>query len=156
MGAFGYAMKNIKSTRWDKAIEDFNSVDKPILGVCLGHQLLGLGSEENGGVQGLGIIEGNVIALRTDRKIKTPNNGWFAIYKNRDNPILGNSQDRFYFNHSFAYADITKSKIAALNIRRDIVVAVNKKNVFGVQFHPEKSHEFGMRLFRNFSNLAVQ
>jgi imidazole glycerol-phosphate synthase subunit HisH len=156
VGSFGFAMKNIKKASWDVALEDFHAYDKPILGVCLGHQLLGSGSEESGGINGLEIIDGRVIALRAYDKIKCPNNGWFTIHNNIPNPVLHNEKDRFYFNHSFAYAEDTKSKIAVLNIRKDIVVAVSKKNVYGVQFHPEKSHEFGMRLFKSFNSIEIQ
>lgn len=158
VGAFDTAIRNLRKNQLDQAILDsVLKLGTPILGVCLGMQLLGKSSEE-GLESGLGLIDAHSFSLRRFQgDFKVPNMGWLSISV-RDGsrllPTVEGRESRFYFAHSF-YVDCTfESDVAAYSYYGDrFVAAIERENIFGVQFHPEKSHKFGLSLLSKFSDL---
>lgn len=161
VGNFGEAVKELRKRKiFDTLIQTANS-GVPFFGICVGMQLLLEASEEAPGVKGLGLLEGKVKKFNA-KKIIVPHMGWNQAHsakriaqsgKNLFNGILDGSY--FYFAHSY-YCDI-KDKEAVLATTQydiDFVSACHKKNIWGVQFHPEKSQKLGLKLFDNFLNLC--
>ena len=130
---------------------------KPFLGICLGMQLLGsIGVENNKEEKGLDIIKGKIIRLeKKNEKMKIPHVGWNEVKKIKNNEIFKNINDKsdFYFIHSFHLkSENIEDNISSTNYGKDFVSAVNKQNIYGVQFHPEKSLGNGLLLIKNFIN----
>ncbi len=161
VGAFGNAMKQIEKYNLHNTILEYAKSNKPLLGICLGMQILLTASYEFGVHKGLGLIEGKVIKISNEKnkEIKIPHMGWNEIYPNNNkkewkNKILKNSSigKSFYFVHSFVC--ITKdhdSTIAVCNYSDISIPAVGATgNVFGCQFHPEKSADNGLDVLKNF------
>jgi imidazole glycerol-phosphate synthase subunit HisH len=151
VGSFDEAMRRINNSNWIKSLE-FNILElkKPILGICLGMQLLAKGSEE-GESQGLSWVDANFI--RFDKDILTPHMGW-NIVKSKNVGLFKNlNMARFYFVHSFYLEAENSCTIATSDYNEPFSCAIKYKNIYGVQFHPEKSHRFGMQLLKNFSSL---
>lgn len=151
VGAFGKAMERLLPLR--ESIRRFASEGNPILGICLGQQLLFEGSEEFGDNEGLGLIPGRVRYLPKDSGLKVPHMGWSPV-KFRQDSVLGTGiqpSDRVFFVHSL-YTDCKEpSHIAAITTYGvEFPSAVQNGNVWGTQFHPEKSGEVGLRILRNF------
>lgn len=126
----------------------------PLLGVCLGMQMLGRRSEE-GSMEGLGFIraESRKFSLTPDRTLKVPHMGWGLLSTRRDSVLLKelDTKSRFYFCHSYRLiCDDFEDIVAEAYHGNDFAAMVQHNNIFGVQFHPEKSHRFGMTLLRNF------
>jgi imidazole glycerol-phosphate synthase subunit HisH len=162
VGSFGDAMEKIAPFKQDMI--DAISDGKPFLGLCLGLQVLFEGSEEAPGVKGLGLIKGDCKRFDEARvpSGKVPHMGWnglqFRVPSSEpapQNPIFeGISEgESFYFVHSF-YAPLVEETSAACNYGQDFSAAVQKKNVFACQFHPERSGEAGLRVLENFVRLA--
>lgn len=132
-----------------KALED----KKPILGICLGMQLLGRKSEE-GKLEGLGLIPFDNIRFRLeDTDLKVPHMGWDVVEFKQENPLLKGleGRQRYYFVHSYhAVCDKKENVLMTCDYGYEFACAVVKDNIMGVQFHPEKSHDFGMALLENF------
>jgi len=128
----------------------------PILGICLGMQLLTKQSEE-GQKKGLGWIDAETIKFNLDPalKLKVPHMGWNYIKVKKNNPLIDlETKNRFYFVHSYYVKCFDESQsIATSNFGVDFTCMVNKDNIFGAQFHPEKSLKFGMKLLENFSKI---
>jgi glutamine amidotransferase len=129
----------------------------PVLGVCLGMQMLGGGSEE-GESNGLGLVEAKCQRFRPAEGsgLKVPHMGWGQISPRRASPLLAGlgEQSRFYFVHSYhLVCDDPEDVLAHSRYGIDFVSVIERGNIFGVQFHPEKSHRFGMALLRNFAIL---
>lgn len=128
----------------------------PVLGICLGMQLF-MNSSEEGKCPGLAWIDGEVVRLEAqDTRLKIPHMGWNRLAVIQGGPILKDvaMEDRFYFVHSYHAVCRNKQDIAAYaNYGQDFVSVVTKNNIFGVQFHPEKSHRFGMKILKNFGAL---
>lgn len=126
---------------------------KPLLGICLGMQLLGRESEE-GSKKGLGLIDS--IARRFDsQKVKVPHMGWnYVKIQDKNNPLVKNmyfNENRFYFVHSYhVICKDGEDVLMTANYNGKFVAAVSRKNIFGTQFHPEKSHIYGKTLLKNF------
>ncbi|WP_139491235.1 imidazole glycerol phosphate synthase subunit HisH [Brevibacillus dissolubilis] len=153
VGAFGDAMRNIREAKLDEAIRAYVRTGKPILGICLGMQLLFNSSEEHGHNEGLSLLPGEVARFQGDYKI--PHMGWNELQlKQLAHPLLdGVSEgDYVYFVHSFhvrvADPDVL---LATTDYFQDVTAIVGRDNVFGMQFHPEKSGDTGMRLLLNFA-----
>jgi len=132
--------------------------EKPVLGICLGMQMLATASEEGGDYKGLDLIPGRVKKLKNDQpEYRIPNIGWCDVRLNREN-VLINEYDKilsFYHIHSFYFDCDNNDHVVGTIIfsGKDVPVMVQRKNVFGVQFHPEKSHECGLELLSNFVKL---
>ena len=160
VGAFPKAIKNLRERELDLVIKKKSKDGVPILGICLGMQLLFDKSYEGGEFQGLSLIEGKVLKLQGN--VKIPQIAWNSLEFNKlsnykDNPILKgiNTGNFVYYVHSFygqvkngknliAYSDYGENKVAGI---------VQRDNVFGTQFHPEKSGEVGLRIIKNFGEL---
>jgi imidazole glycerol-phosphate synthase subunit HisH len=128
----------------------------PVLGICLGMQMLSRRSEE-GAKPGLGWIEADTVRFRPDPALglKIPHMGWDYINVKRDNPLVAmGSRQRFYFVHSFyVKCDRQEDILATCDFAGEFTCMVNKDNIYGAQFHPEKSLHFGMKVLGNFYNL---
>ena len=154
VGAFDSGMNNLKKFGLIEIIQNFALVDKkPILGICLGMQLLGKSSEE-GQQKGLGLIPFVNYKFCLSPQYKIPHMGWdYVKIIDKKCPLVKNLEDeqRYYFVHSyFAKCEDEKNILMTCDYGHEFVAAVAKDNIVGVQFHPEKSHQFGMKLLRNF------
>ncbi len=155
VGAFDEAMKNLKERNLDLILNEQVLVKKkPILGICLGMQLLATSSEENGIHEGFNWIKGQVKKLNLSNDYAVPHVGWNNIFITKIEPIFTNNKhnSNFYFDHSY-YFDCDQQYISAYcDYEIKVTAAVQKDNMFGVQFHPEKSQTNGLKLFRGFFN----
>ncbi len=156
VGAFDTGMKNLQAKGLDKLLKKQAKAGKPILGICLGMQLLGRGSEE-GNIPGLGLIPFDSIkfSFKQSFNLKIPHMGWDIVEFKRNIPLLEGIEEnqRYYFVHSYhAVCDSDENVMMTCEYGYSFAAAVCNGNVYGVQFHPEKSHSFGMRLFDNFVN----
>lgn len=154
VGAFDYGMKNLKDQDLIQVLR-YKAIEEktPFLGICLGMQLLGKSSEE-GEEEGLSLIDFNTIKFKFDnQKLKIPHMGWNYIEYNSDSKLFKDMYEkaRYYFVHSYYVKNNDSYTIARANYGFDFSAAVRKDNILGVQFHPEKSHKFGMRLLKNFA-----
>ncbi len=158
VGAFGAAMENLRRLQVIDTLRR-NVVDKgkPVLGICLGMQLFAETSEEKGHFEGLGWIRGNVRALRPGPTVRIPHVGWTEIVRQRGDCLYGRLGEHpsFYFDHSFHLECPLDLVTAKFCHGGEFVAAIRKDNLFGVQFHPEKSHRNGLKLLRNFVNQAT-
>lgn len=157
VGAFGLAMQQLNSLGFIKPINDYIETEKPILGICLGMQLLLKTSEEHGNHRGLGLIDGHVLSFRNKIKdLPVPHVGWNNIHKKNNSIIFNNIEDNedFYFVHSF-YCDLSNNDeiIAETDYGFSFTSAFEKRNIFGCQFHPEKSQRAGLAILENFNNI---
>ncbi len=164
VGAFGDAMEHLRENGMDKAVKEYASSGKPLLGICLGMQLLFESSEEFGNHKGLGLIEGKVVAFnesKFDHKLKVPHMGWNELFQKPvgeipcDCPLFAGLDKEFYlyFVHSFHAVCDDKYAIGKTYYGYEFVSAVNKENIYGIQPHPEKSHENGLKIIENFVKL---
>jgi len=157
VGAFDAAMSRITAIEGMREILDQKVlVEKiPLLGICLGMQLLTDGSEE-GQLPGLGYIPGETIRFPVSDELKVPHMGWNLIEEVNPNPLTKDlpEEPRFYFVHSY-YVQVTNPyhRMATTNYGFDFDSVIQRDNLFGAQFHPEKSHKFGMKLLENFARL---
>lgn len=154
VGHFDRAMNNINELNLVEILRKKSLIDKvPFLGICLGMQLMCRNSEE-GNKDGLGLINADVTGFNLDRAYKVPHMGWNLIEPKNDNKILENldSNSKFYFVHSyFVKADDESNVLTYTNYGQQFASGItNNENIFGVQFHPEKSHKYGVTLFKNF------
>ncbi|MDQ7047898.1 MAG: imidazole glycerol phosphate synthase subunit HisH [Sulfurovum sp.] len=158
VGAYGDAMVHLKENGMDKAVIAFAASGKPLLGICLGMQLLFDSSEEFGSTDGLGLIPGKVLAFdesKFDHPLKVPHMGWNELFTQKENPLFAGLNKEFYlyFVHSFhAVCDDTYA-IGKTHYGYEFVSAVQNGNIYGIQPHPEKSHENGLKIIQNFINL---
>ena len=151
VGAFPDAMKNMHETGIDKVVIAAAKKGKPILGICLGMQLFFEESDEVKQCSGLGLLKGNVTKL--EGPIKIPHMGWNSLCFENYSPLLkGIPENKYvYFVHSYYVENCEESIINAYSMyEKKIPAIVSKGNIFGMQFHPEKSGDFGMRLLKNF------
>lgn len=156
VGSFGYAMDNLIASKMDKALIE-SSVNTPILGICLGQQLFYDYSEESIGVPGLKFIRGGVKKIRAENK-KIPHMGWTSIEKtNVPSRLLEGieTSEFFYFVHSFcARAENTELVTGEATYGETFDAVVEYNNLYGVQFHPEKSGDAGLKLIGNFLKIV--
>jgi glutamine amidotransferase len=156
VGSFDAGMNNLEQSGLIPLLNKKVLTEKvPVLGICLGMQLLTHKSEE-GVKSGLGWIDGETVKFKfnDEQNLKIPHMGWNYIQVNRENPLINSSQkNRFYFVHSYYVKCIEQQSLATSNYGIDFTCMVNKENIFGAQFHPEKSLRFGMKILENFSKL---
>ncbi len=153
VGAFGDAAEKLRQSGLDLIIKEQCNSGKPLLGICLGMQLLFDKSFEYGEHDGLGIIKGEILPLKDFvSDLKIPHMGWNSLKFLDDNPLFrGLSQgDYVYFVHSY-FAKCREGLSATTDYGIEVTAAVRKNNVYGVQFHPEKSGETGLRILRAFN-----
>ena len=154
VGAYADAISCLKESGLDQVIKKVVRGNKPFLGICLGLQLLFDFSEENGGIEGLGILKGKI--KKIDTGLKIPHMGWNKLNFKSSNPLFKGLSDHayVYFVHSYYLESQDKDiVIARTNYGKDIEIAVNKDNIFLTQFHPEKSGETGLKILKNFINI---
>jgi imidazole glycerol-phosphate synthase subunit HisH len=158
VGAFDHGINALNEAGWREVLMNASFERKvPILGICLGMQMMCKKSEE-GRLPGLGWIDADVLRFRfsDERSLRIPHMGWNTLSVCRDNPIILNVNDeqRFYFVHSYhVVCHEVEDVIATANYGGDFVAAFQHGNIFGVQFHPEKSHRYGMALLKRFFEL---
>ena len=154
VGAFRDARQKLSDTGLDMLVCDLAAKGKPILGICLGMQLLFEKSYEFGEYDGLGLLRGSVRPLRgvIPADYKIPQIGWNALRFRRESDLFRyiKDGDYVYFVHSFYAADCDDSLIADCDYGADVTAAVQQGNVYGCQFHPEKSGDVGLQILRAF------
>lgn len=154
VGAFADAITKLRQSGLDTVIEEEVKKGKPLLGICLGMQLLFEKSYEYGEHDGLGFIKGKVVAMQgvIPEKLKVPQIGWNYLKFHKSHPLLKyiKEGDFVYFVHSYYATDCEEDLLLSTEYGAPITAAVVNKNVVGMQFHPEKSGEVGLNLLRAF------
>ena len=155
VGAFGDASKKLFDSGLDKVILEQVEKKKPLLGVCLGMQMLFTESYEFGIYKGLGLINGKVVYMDLPNEYKIPHIGWNALHLKKKSPILKyiEENDFVYFVHSYHAVDCEESLVATTDYGREITAIVQSGNVFGCQFHPEKSGDVGLKILKAFAEI---
>ncbi|MBR6821698.1 MAG: imidazole glycerol phosphate synthase subunit HisH [Clostridia bacterium] len=155
VGAFGDAADKLRETGLDTVVKDIARKGKSILGICLGMQLLFEKSYEFGEHEGLGLLKGSIVMIDVPdtEKYKLPQMGWNSLHIKREHPLLRyvSEGDFVYFVHSFMASDCDDSIIAVTEYGTEVTAAVAKDNVWGTQFHPEKSGNTGLNILRAFT-----
>ena len=158
VGAFEDAARKLKDTGLDALIKEQAAKKKPILGICLGMQLLFDKSYEYGEHEGLGLIKGNVrpISEAIPKELKIPHIGWNALKLKGENPIFQyvKNGECVYFVHSYYAADCEDSVLATAEYGAELTAAACRDNVIGCQFHPEKSGKTGLNILKAFIEMG--
>ncbi len=155
VGAFGDAMKHLQQSGMDEAIKSFAQSGKPMLGICLGMQLLLESSEEFGKHAGLGLIPGHVVKFDTTKfpkPLKVPHMGWNELFVKADTPLFKGMPEAFYlyFVHSYHALCEPQFVMGETLYGYTFPSAIYHDNIFGLQPHPEKSHKNGLKILKNF------
>ena len=154
VGSFGDSSDQLKKQSLFEPIREWIITDRPFLGICIGFQMLFDSSEESPGSEGLGIIPGKVIKFSEQKNLKVPHMGWNEVQiKNLDDPVWQKIDDltHFYFVHSyFPKPDNPEVSSSTTGYGVDFTSSIRFGNIFGTQFHPEKSQKSGLRLIENF------
>ncbi len=156
VGAFGDAMENLKRVGMADALIEYIDSGRQLIGICLGMQLLFTYSEEHGRSEGMGVIPGRV--LRLPGEVKVPHMGWNVMNLSQDVSLFEgvDSGSRFYFVHSFyCLPDEPEWALGKTPYGVEFTSAVGRGNVWGVQFHPEKSSILGLEILRNFGRMVT-
>ena len=158
VGAFEDAANKLRSTGLDKVLKELAQQGKPLMGICLGMQMLFEKSYEYGCHEGLGLLKGAVRPIRDviPADYKIPHIGWNGLIFKQDSPLLKyvNPGDCVYFVHSYYAADCGSAVIATAEYGAELTAAVGAGNVFGCQFHPEKSGEVGLKILKAFVEMG--
>jgi glutamine amidotransferase len=156
VGAFPRAMERIRERGLDQMIRDRRDAGVPILGICLGLQLLFESSDELGGAEGLGLLQGPVSGIDAVG-LKVPHIGWAPLRWERESRLAEGipTETPFYFVHSFKPAPHPEDLLGSAEYGTRFACAAERGNVFGVQFHPEKSSAAGLRLLANFAGVCA-
>ena len=151
-GAYATLISNLKKLKIIRPLKQYLDDNKSYLGICVGMQILSDEGHEDQITKGLGIISGKIKKF-SNKKLIIPHMGWNTISVNKSDPIVKknlNEKD-FYFVHSYIYENINKENILGLTTYgKNFPSIINKGNIYGVQFHPEKSHKNGLKLIKNF------
>lgn len=153
VGSFNAAMKTLDETGWAEALKSYAASGRPLLGICLGMQLLLDIGLENGPTNGLGLVPGRVVRLEPDPPLRVPHVGWNALVRIAKHPLFEGAKPQvdFYFVHSYhCVPDNEDDVLATCDFGGEFIAAVVRGNVAGMQFHPEKSQPAGMRILENF------
>ena len=157
VGAFEDAANKLRATGMADVIKRETAAGKPLMGICLGMQLLFDKSYEYGEHEGLGLIHGNVrpIADVIDKELKIPHIGWNRLIVKRQSPLFRylNDGDCVYFVHSYYAADCDDSVTAVAEYSAELTASVERGNVYGCQFHPEKSGDVGLKILKAFCEI---
>lgn len=154
VGAFEDAAKKLRQSGLDEILVALAKNGKPFLGICLGMQMLFDRSFEYGEHKGLGLINGDIVPMKgvISEELKIPHIGWNPLIFKKESPLFSNIKngDCVYFVHSFYAENCEKSVIATAEYGKELTAAVQKGNVFGCQFHPEKSGKVGLAILKAF------
>lgn len=155
VGAFPRAMERIRELELDRILRDAAGKDVPVLGICLGLQLLFGSSTEQGGAEGLGLLDGDVDQVPAGGR-KIPHIGWAEVTWEKPDPITEGLRpgEPFYFVHSYVARPEEPELIGTASYGSRFACVAGKDKVWGVQFHPEKSSSAGLRLLRNFKEIC--
>lgn len=157
VGAFGMAMTNLKKYELDKVIHEVCSKGVPFLGICLGLQLMFDGSEESDGVEGLGLLSGDIVRIPEQEGLKIPHIGWNSLELRNEGRLFEGLEENpyVYFVHSY-YLRAKEPEIvkAVTEYGTMIHASVEKNHIFACQFHPEKSSRVGLTILRNFAGIT--
>lgn len=156
VGSFGDAMSQLKKFEFDKVIHEVAAEQKPFLGICLGLQLLFEGSEESDGVEGLHLLDGEILRIPEQEGLKIPNIGWNSLDLQNNGRLFENLNGNpfVYFVHSYYLKAREESIVkATIEYSTHIHASVEKDNIFACQFHPEKSGTVGLQILSNFAKL---
>jgi len=156
VGAFSIAARALHDTGLAKAVREVARSERPVLGICLGHQLLFEGSDEGQGGEGLGLLRGRVVKLVPAAGLKVPHMGWNTITTLRASALLEGigSGSYMYFVHSYSADADPSDTVAVTDYGGDLAAAVERGTIMGTQFHPEKSGAAGLRVYANFVALC--
>tara|TARA_Y100000994_G_scaffold249080_1_gene258963 strand:+ start:7081 stop:7680 length:600 start_codon:yes stop_codon:yes gene_type:complete len=154
VGSFDYGMKKLQELKLIDVIQNHSKNNKPILGICLGMQLMAKCSEE-GVEKGLSLFDAEVLKFNNKKGFPIPHMGWNTVDVKKQNPLIRINQfNKFYFVHSYYFKCNNNSDILSTTLySKEFVSSVSKKNIYGVQFHPEKSHKHGLSVIKNFIKL---
>ena len=160
VGAFGDARRKLSEKGLDRLIVEEASRGKPLLGICLGMQMLFDSSSEYGFHKGLGLIGGRVEPIEPDltKPLKIPHIGWNALHFVKDSPLFSyvDEGEFVYFVHSYYAKDCAPDTLCTAEYDIPLTAAVGRGNVFGTQFHPEKSGDTGLRILKGFADQEVR
>ena len=155
IGAFDHGMSRLEDLGFADALRDFATTERPFLGICLGMQLL-LDASEEGDLPGLGLIPGQSRRFDEATGVRIPHMGWSAIRPRHEDSLIAGAEtgSRFYFVHSYRVVPDREDDVLAISdYGVEFASMVRSGNVMGAQFHPEKSHTFGMTVLKNFAEL---
>ena len=157
VGAFRDAREALRSTGLDRVVQEEAGKGKPLMGICLGMQMLFDRSYEYGEYEGLGLIPGEIVPMagRIPKDLPIPHIGWNELMLKQPSPLMKNTAngDYVYFVHSYYAETPAESVIATTDYGVEMTAAVQKDNVYGCQFHPEKSSEVGLSILKAFCEL---
>jgi len=157
VGAFADAIAKLRQSGLDRVVCQEAAEGKPLLGICLGMQMLFEESHEYGIHQGLGLLKGRVIGMEgtIPAQLKIPHIGWNALHKTAEHPLLRYVEEGecVYFVHSYYAVDCEDSLLATAEYGKELTAAVAKGNICGCQFHPEKSGKVGLNILRAFAEM---
>ena len=158
VGSFKFAMDNLEKKNFIKSIKELSrKKENSILGICLGMQLFYSWSEEDGGCKGMDLVEGKVLKISSNANLPVPNTGWRSCNVTcNDKSLFNNIEENpyFYFVHSYGcHAEDPQYVSSTIDYGGAIDSSFNKKNLYGTQFHPEKSQKIGMHLLKNFIDI---
>lgn len=157
VGAFGAGMEQVRARGFEAPVKAAVAAGIPLLGICLGMQFLFEVSEEMGEYTGLGLLPGRVLKFPDDLGLKIPHMGWNQLEPCRESPLLAgvNAGDYTYFVHSYYCAPADDADVlATTDYGMPFTSIVARDNVYGVQFHPEKSQAVGLRILQNFVDMV--
>ncbi|MBL6857137.1 MAG: imidazole glycerol phosphate synthase subunit HisH [Pelagibacteraceae bacterium] len=151
VGSFNKAAKSLKQNGWFTAIKEFTEKGKPLFGICLGMQLMFEEGIEHGKAKGLGLFKGKCEKFKKNKKFPIPHVG-FNIVKHQNTKIWKNipNLSPFYFVHSYKISPKKNVKQSTTKHGEEFISFIERDNIYGAQFHPEKSHKIGLKLIRNF------
>lgn len=156
VGSFGQAMEQLKKFELDKVLKEIPDSGKPFLGICLGLQLLFERSEESEGVEGLGILKGEILRIPDKEGLKIPHIGWNSLDLQGNGRLFAGLEEHpyVYFVHSYYLKAAEESIVkATTDYSVRIHASVEQGNIFACQFHPEKSGDIGLKILKNFAEI---